>query len=280
MKPAPFDYVSAETVDEAVAVLAAEGDEARLLAGGQSLIAMLNMRLIKPSTIIDVSRVDGLNKITSTEAGLRVGAATTQRSLLDLPQLEQYYPLLSKALPWVGHFQTRSRGTVCGSIAHADPSSELPLCLALLNGSVELRSDRGHRKLEADAFQTGMLQTACAADEMIESVTFPAADKNSGYAFHEFGYRHGDFAIVAVAAVVDKGRVRIAVGGMTDRPEVREFRRDDTDLDSSGWLDDVLNDLAWTLHGSDDQHATSRYRRDLVRGLGRQAVKEADACRV
>ncbi len=275
MKPARFDYVAAESIEEVVAILANEGDDARILAGGQSLIAMLNMRLVKPTVIIDVTRIPGLDHIVFDGRGLKVNAVATQRSLLELPELAQASPLLQKALPWVGHFQTRSKGTVCGSIAHADPSSELPLCFAVLGGQVLLRSKRGGRVLSANEFQTGMLSTACHADEMIEAVKLHPVPTGVGYAFNEFGYRHGDFAIVAVAAAVDEKAIRVGVGGVTDRPEVREFP-----LLSGGALDDALNDLAWDLRGSDDLHATARYRRELVRTLGRRTIEEAKTCRV
>jgi len=274
MKPPRFDYLAPRTVEEALDILAAEGEDARVLAGGQSLIAMLNMRLIKPGVIIDVSRMPGLDTIVSDEAGIHVGAAATQRSLLEFADLPSLNPLLAQALPLVGHFQTRSKGTVCGSIAHADPSSELPLCLAVLNGEVKLRSQRGSRTLKASDFQTGMLTTACADDEMIEAVRFPNARAGAGYAFNEFSFRHGDFAIVAVAVVVDAESIRIGVGGMTDRPATRNLP-----LLSGDALDDALNDLAWGLGGADDQHASARYRRDLLRTVGKTTIEEALQCR-
>jgi len=274
MKPARFDYVAADSLDEALDVLSQEGAEACVLAGGQSLIAMLNMRLVKPKVVVDISRIPGLDDIAAEDGGLTVGAAATQRSLLEHPGLPRSHPLLARALPWVGHFQTRSRGTVCGSIAHADPSSELPLCLALLGGEVRLRSKAGQRRLAARDFQTGMLCTARADDELIEAVHFPAVEAGAGYAFTEFGYRHGDFAVVAVAVAVSAGKLRIGVGGMTDRPEVRELP-----MVAGDALDDVLNDLAWELKGADDQHATARYRRELLRRLGKHAIEEAMQCR-
>ena len=275
MKPAPFDYIAPETIEEAVSVLAEEGDAARVLAGGQSLIAMLNMRLVTPTLVVDISRIPGLDCIVMDLNGVCVHAAATQRSLLEMPELSTLCPLLSRALPWVGHYQTRSKGTVCGSIAHADPSSEIPLCLALLNGRIVLRSRRGSRTLTPDAFQTGMLSTAREDDEVIESVQFPAAAKGTGFAFNEFGFRHGDFAIVAIAVAATDDGIRIGVGGMTDRPEIRDLgqlRNDD--------IDDALNDLAWALHGTEDQHASARFRRDLVRSLGRKTIEEAAECRV
>jgi 2-furoyl-CoA dehydrogenase FAD binding subunit len=274
MKPASFDYIAPESIEQAVTILADNGDDARILAGGQSLLAMLNMRLVKPGLVIDISRINEQDRIEIDPDGIRVHAAATQRSLLEMAELSKRNALLSKAMPWVGHFQTRSKGTVCGSIAHADPSSEIPLCLATLNGRVTLRSARGTRTLDASVFQTGMLSTACEADEMIASVYFPNGPVNAGFGFNEFGYRHGDFAIVAVAATVTDAGVRIGVGGMTDRPEIHDFP-----VLSSGDIDDALNDLAWDLKGADDQHATARFRRNLVRNLGRKTIEEATRCR-
>ncbi|MHA1570776.1 MAG: FAD binding domain-containing protein, partial [Alphaproteobacteria bacterium] len=163
----------------------------------------------------------------------------------------------------------------CGSIAHADPSSEMPLCLATLGGEVVLRSARGARVLKADDFQHGVLETACAPDELIEAVRLPIVETGTGCAFDEFGLRQGDFAIVAVAVVAGADAITIGVGGMADRPEVRTWPILDGDA-----LDDALNDFAWELRGGDDQHASARYRRDLVRTLGRRTVEGALSCRV
>ena len=201
MKPAPFDYLRADDEDEALEALAEAGDDARLLAGGQTLMPMLNMRLVEPAVLIDISRLPGRGEISDDGAVIEVGAAATQADLEAWPPLARRAPLLAKALPLLGHVQTRSRGTVCGSIAFADPSAELPLCLAVLGGEAVLRSRSGTRTLPAAEFQTGMLSTACREDEMVTAVRFPTAEPGAGYAFTEFARRHGDFAIVAVAAI-------------------------------------------------------------------------------
>jgi 2-furoyl-CoA dehydrogenase FAD binding subunit len=274
MKPAPFDYLRPETVEEALAALRQEGEAARVLAGGQSLMAMLNMRLAEPRLLIDIAGLAPLDFVRLDGETLTVGAAVTQAALQDRPSLADEAPLLALALPWVGHYQTRNRGTVCGSIAHADPSAELPLCLVALGGEVVLRSARRRRTLAADAFLTGMLSTARAPDELVEAVRFPRRRNGAGYAFHEVAMRHGDFAITAVAAAVDKDRVRVAIGGVADRPTAREW----PDLAGSA-LDDALNALAWELDAADDAHATAQYRRMLVRQIGRQTVEEARRCR-
>ena len=274
MKPPRFDYVRATSTEEALEVLAEYGDDARVLAGGQSLVAMLNMRLVAPEVVVDISRVPGLAAITRTEDAIEIGAAVTQAATERFDGLAAHLPLVARALPFVGHYQTRARGTVCGSLAHADPSSELPLCLAALEGQVVLHSRRGIRTMAAADFQQDVLTTACEPDEMIVATRFPLHAPDEGCAFTEFGIRHGDFAIVAVAALANADRVRIAVGGCSDRPHVAELPPLGGDT-----LAERLNALAWSLPFNDDHHASARYRRDLVRILGRQTVEAAMECR-
>jgi 2-furoyl-CoA dehydrogenase FAD binding subunit len=274
MKPVSFDYVRAESVDEVLGVLRERGDEARILAGGQSLLPMLNMRLARPTVVIDIMRIHPLAVTASERDAIVIPAGVRQADMLAKPGLADDVPLLAAALPWVGHFQTRSRGTICGSVAHADPSAEIPLCLVALEGEVRLRAKRKRRSVAAQAFFTGMMVTDKADDEMIEAVVCPKRRVGAGYAFAEVGRRHGDFAIVACAAVVDGKRMRLAVGGVADRPTARDFPH----LDGTA-LDDALNGFAWELRGGDDLHATARYRRDLVRKLGRKVLEEAASCR-
>lgn len=274
MKPPRFDYVRAASVEEAIDVLTEHGEDARVLAGGQSLVAMLNMRLLAPEVVVDVSRVPALAMITRTGDAVEIGAAVTQAAAQRFEDLASHLPLVARALPFVGHDQTRARGTVCGSIAHADPSSELPLCLAALDGEVVLHSARGTRVMAAADFQRGMLTTACAADEMIAAVRFPLHTPGDGCAFTELGIRHGDFAIVAVAVLANAARMRVAIGGCSDRPHVVELPPLAGDA-----LADAMNALAWSLPFDDDRHASARYRRDLVRILGRRTVEAAIRCR-
>lgn len=270
MKPKAFDYLRAASVDEAVAGLVRGGEDARILAGGMSLVPILNFRLAEPSLLIDISRIKELDYIRVDGDMVEIGAATRQAKLLNWPELGRHLPLLAEALPHVGHYQTRSRGTVCGSLAHADPSSEIPLCLAMLGGEVVLKSASSQRTLAADDFQTGMLSTAKSDDEMLIAARFPVARPGTGYAFTEMAQRRGDFAIVAVAAAVAGSSIRLGVGGVADRPTVREWGS----LDGQA-LDDALNAFAWDLEGYDDVHATARYRRELVRRLGRRVIEEA-----
>ncbi|WP_159006182.1 FAD binding domain-containing protein [Bradyrhizobium sp. S69] len=267
MKPAAFDYVRAETLDEALEVLRQEGSDARIIAGGQSLMAMLNMRLARPRTLIDIMRLPELARIDAKGDTIVVGAGVRQAALLAWPELGRSLQLVALALPWTGHAQTRSRGTVCGSIAHADPSAELPLVLQALGGEVHLRSAKRRRRVAAREFFAGMMTTVRAEDELIEAVSFPAAQQRC--AFREVARRHGDFAIVAAAAVQTAAGVRLAVGGVADMPVARDFPR----LEGSA-LDEALNAFAYELDARDDVHATARYRRDLVRLIGRDLVRE------
>lgn len=273
MKPAPFDYIRAASVDEAAEVLAKFGARARLMAGGQSLMPLLNFRLVEAEVVVDISSIASLNSIRIDGESVEIGAAVTQSELLDWPRLKEELPLLALAVPCVGHFQTRNRGTVCGSIAHSDPSSELPLCLAILDGEVELRSTKGTRRLRASAFQTGMLTTAKAPDEIVVAVRFPRRKPGEGYAFREIARRHGDFAIVALAARATASGVLLGVGGVADRPAVRDFRGA-----GGAALGEALNAFAWEMGGNDDIHATASYRRELVRRLGPKVIEEARAC--
>jgi 2-furoyl-CoA dehydrogenase FAD binding subunit len=271
MKPRPFDYARPDTVEEAVAILAEHGEDARVLAGGQTLLAMLNLRVVEPAILVDITRIPELDVIREVDGRIEVGAAVTQNRLMAWPALAQKLPLLAAALPFVGHFQTRNKGTVCGSVAHADPTSEIPLSLALLEGEVVLRSRRGTRVLAAGEFQQGMLTTAREGDELITAVRFPVA--SGGAAFREVARRHGDFAIVAVAAVVESASsIRVGVAGMGDRPAVRRI------ADGPSGTRDAVERLAWELEGYEDVHASARMRRDLLRRIAPVVIEEARRC--
>ncbi|KAA0016862.1 carbon monoxide dehydrogenase [Salinicola corii] len=268
MKPAAFDYYRPTTRREAIEQLVERGEDARIIAGGQSLMAVLNMRLSQPRVLIDISGVDELRYIERRDGYLAVGAATTQAELAEYAALADEVPLLAQMLPWIGHFQTRNRGTVCGSIAHADPSAELPLCLATLGGEVVLETKRGKpRRVTGDDFFQGILTTARRPHELITEVRFPLSKAGHRYRFQEVAMRHGDFAIVALAVDIGETEYHLGVGGVADRPVVRRIPRD---VD----LDDALNTLAWSLEAQDDIHASATYRRHLVREMGRRLMTE------
>lgn len=270
MKPAPFDYLCAETLDEALDALAEYGDDAKIMSGGQSLMPMLNIRLVKPAVVVDISRLKDLDYANANNGQLDVGATRTQGDLAGDPSLADTVPLMALGLKHVGHFQTRNRGTICGSLCHSDPSSEVPLCLATLGGQVTLRSKKRERVIDATDFQVDMLTTDCRSDEIAIAAHFPTAINGHGYAFTEIARRHGDFAMVAVAAIASGETIRLGVGGVAAKPTVREWP-----VLGGQDLDDALNEFAWDLGGADDIHATARYRREMVRALGAQVIKEA-----
>lgn len=270
MKPRPFTYIRPDSVAEALDALSHYGEGARVLAGGQSLMAMLNLRLVDAEAIIDIARVPELAEIRMNGDALEVGAAVTQNRLLNWPELTARVPLLAKMIPWVGHFQTRNRGTVCGSLAHADPSSEIPLALATLGGSVVLRSKRGTRTLTADQFQMGVLSTARAPDELIVAAKFPTNHKG-GTAFRETARRHGDFAIVGVAAMqTGTNSVRVGIGGVSSRPFVSSI-----EIADKAAIAPEIEKRVWQFDGYEDMHATPRMRRDLVRRMAPLVIEEA-----
>lgn len=270
MKPAAFDYIRADSAAETVALLAQYGEDAKILAGGQSLMAMLNIRLAQPAMLVDISRCADLDYVRIDKHHLVVGAAATQASVERRPNLAADVPLLDLVMPWISHFQIRNRGTVCGSVAHADPSAELPLCLAALQGEVVLRSKKGRRVLKADDFFQGMLMTAVQPGEIVEEVRFPLAQPGTRYAFEEVSIRHGDFAIAALAAAVTETAIVLTVGGVADRPQRKEWPRL-----TGAELDGAINDFAWELDAQSDGHATAAYRRHLVRELGRKLIDKA-----
>ena len=272
MKPKPFDYVRPDTVEEALAILAEHGDDAKVLAGGQTLLAMLNLRVVEPAVLVDITRIPELDVIREVAGKIEVGAVVTQNRLLAWPALASKLPLLAVALPFVGHFQTRNKGTVCGSVAHADPASEIPLSLAVLEGEVVLRSHRGTRVLAASEFQQGMLTTAREPDELITAVRLPVV--TGGVAFREVARRHGDFAIVGIAALAENAsNIRIGVAGMVDRPAVSRIK-----AAGAAGIRDAIERLAWELEGYEDIHASARMRRDLLRRIGPVVVEEAIRC--
>jgi 2-furoyl-CoA dehydrogenase FAD binding subunit len=275
MKPRRFDYVCAESTAEVHAILADTGSDASVIAGGQTLVPLLSMRMAQPAVLVDIMRIAELRHIAVKDNSIRVGATVRQAELLAWPDLTKQQPLLAQALPWVGHAQTRSRGTVCGSAALADPSAEIPLTLVALKGEIELSGRGGRRRVPAEDFFTGLMSTDRADDELIDAVRFPCRRPGEGHAFREFARRHGDFAIVACAAVADAKGARLAIGGVADRPTARDLGTCDGDA-----LDDALDAFAWELEARDDLHATARYRRELVRRMGRETVEEARRCRV
>ena len=226
MKPARFAYVHPESVAEALATVAEHGEDARVIAGGQSLGAMLNMRLVTPKVLVDINGLADLATIKSDGGAIITGAVVRQSDALVDPQVRTQLPLLTQALPYVGHYQTRNRGTLGGSVAHADPSAEITLVLATLAGEIELTSRRGRRRVPAKQFLQSALVTARRPDELITSLRWPVRRPTQRFAFAEFAVRSGDYAIVAVACVLDLQEdgavrsVRLGFGGASEVPQI------------------------------------------------------------
>ena len=200
MKPAPFAYTKAKTLKEAVTLLAKHKDDARLLAGGQSLIATLNMRLSAPDLLIDINGIKNLNGIAKKGKYVEIGALARHAQVEHSDVIAKHAPLIALAMPHIGHPAIRNRGTFGGSIAFADPAAELPACLLALGGEIDIAGPRGKRKVKADAFFKGLFETALRPQEMITAIRIPAADKATRVGFAELARRHGDYAIVGLAA--------------------------------------------------------------------------------
>ena len=284
MKPAAFDYCRPDTLDEALELLHELGSDASVLAGGMSLGAMLNMRLVRPAAVVDIKRIPGL-KAAIIGSEVSTGATLTQAAAFEHETLIRELPLLALALPWVGHFQTRNRGTLCGSVAHADPSAEMPLVLTTLDGEVELQSVRGTRRLQAREFFVDAMTTARAHDELLTALVWPARRPETRHAFVEIAQRHGDFAIVACAVetVVDaQGRVvslTMGLGGVESRPFVADTAEFIGERACPALAQAVAASAAERVKPMTDLKVSAAYRRALVRSLGAQAIAEAFVAR-
>ena len=283
MKPASFAYHAPHTLDEALR-LVAELEDARLLAGGQSLVPMLNLRLAMPAHVIDLGRIASLAGIEETDQRVVIGAMTTQRQIEKSPLIARRCPLLHEAIAQVGHQQTRNRGTIGGSLCHLDPAAELPVVAAALEATLEATSIEGTRRIAFRDFPVGYLQSQLRRDEILTRVEFPALEARTGWAFVEFARREGDFAITSVAALVTCdadgkiARARIAAGGLGPRP----MRVVDTEerLAGRAWsatLADVAGELVAAQPAEGDALYPADYRRHLAGVLARRALAQAVA---
>jgi carbon-monoxide dehydrogenase medium subunit len=284
VKPPAFEYTAVRSVDEAVAELAQHGDAAKLLAGGQSLLPILNMRLAAPGRLVDLNRVGELAFVAARDGGLAIGAMTRQRAAERHAQVAARVPLLADALPWVGHFQIRNRGTVGGSLSHADPAAELPAVAVCLDARLTIRGPRGERIVDADAFFRGPMTTVLDPVELLTSVWFPAAGPGSGAAWLELARRHGDYALVGVAAAVIMtgervAEARLALSGVGDRP----VRARETEALLAGEpltaarLADAAEAVRRAIDPGGDIHATASYRRRVAGVLVQRALRLAAA---
>ena len=282
MKPAIFEYHAPTTIDAAIGLLARYQGEARLLAGGQSLLPMMNFRLVTPAAIIDLNRIPDLAYIRNENGTVRLGAMTRQRTVEFSPIVAKYLPLLVEAIKLVAHLPIRSRGTIGGSIAHADPAAELPMVLQALEGEVVARGPAGERLIKATDLFQGLLTTSLAPDEMIVEVRLAAIPAHAGCAVEEFARRRGDFAIAAVAAVVERAgerciKARLATAGIGST-SVR-LTAAEAILERDGLGDTIIEEAAAKaaemVSPLSDQQASVEYRRHLTRVLTERALRRA-----
>jgi len=284
MKPAPFEYHRPASVEEALALLAEHGYEAKLLAGGQSLVPAMNFRLSTPAVLIDLNRIPGLDVIGETEGGgMRIGAMARQRAAERSPVVAARAPLIAGTLPYVAHAQIRNRGTIGGSIAHADPAGEMPAVMLALAARFHLRGPNGARVVDAADFFTGLFGTALEPDEMLVEAEIPAAPR-TGWAFDEVSRRHGDYALAGVAAMVetdDDGRctsARIALLSVGEGPVLAAGAA--TAIVGQAPTEDAIRAAAEAAARRDidppgDIHASPDYRRQLVDVLVRRVLPRA-----
>jgi CO/xanthine dehydrogenase FAD-binding subunit len=284
VKPPPFEYHVADSVDQALSLLADYGDDAKPLAGGQSLIPLLNFRLARPAALIDLNHIVALQGVTrAPDGGIRIAAMTRQRVLERDALVKQFAPLVVETMPHVAHPQIRNRGTVGGSLAHAEPAAELPAVMITLGARLRLCSKRAERWLSADEFFTGLFATALQTGELLTTVEIPAIAEHTGYAFEEVARRHGDFALLGVAAgvtvdetgvcrearitLVNPGagaeRMQRAASSLVGRPI------DDAAARAAGEI------AAADLTATGDVHASPAYRRQLARVLTRRTLLRA-----
>jgi carbon-monoxide dehydrogenase medium subunit len=279
MKPAQFDYVKPRSAAEAVLALS-ESDGAKVLAGGQSLVPLMNFRLAEPPLLVDINGLTELAGIAEVDGSLRIGAVTRTRQLELSPLVAERIPVLAHAAHWVGHVQIRNRGTVGGSIAHGDPSAEMPAMCVLLDAEMTLVSTPGARVVAAEDFFEGLLTTAVEADELLTEVRVPIPGAGALWGFSEYAQRHGDFALAGVGCVIDRagGTARVVAFGPSERPmrcpSAEEILRTDglgLDLVSSV-ADAATSDV---LAATDAIGAEAQHRVDTVRAMARKAVEQA-----
>lgn len=272
MKPPPFEYVAPTSLDEAVAALAEHGEDAKVLAGGQSLIPLLSLRLARPTALVDLNGVDEL-AATSVNGTVSIGAMTRHRTVERDADIARAVPLLAAAVPYIGHTAIRTRGTIGGSLAHADPAAELPAVALALDATFEARSVRGSRTITATDFFEGYFTTALEPDEVLVRITFPTAAPGTRVSVHEMARRHGDFAMAAVlASKGPDGDHRIALVNVSDRPHRATAAEQAAD---AGAPDDEIVDLATRdLEPTEDLHATGPYRKHVTGVLLRRALAD------
>jgi CO/xanthine dehydrogenase FAD-binding subunit len=284
VKPAPFEYFRPRSVDEALSLLAEHGGDAKALAGGQSLIPAMNFRLATPSVLVDLNALSELSYIKDDSGGTRIGGMTRQRALERSTLVSDRVPLVAETMPHIAHPAIRNRGTIGGSLAHADPAAELPAVMVALNASLMVSSPLGTRGVPADEFFVGLFTTAVQPGELLTEIRIPLPPPRSGFAFQEISRRHGDFALVGVAAAVQLDEnggcadARLALLSVGDRPMLAEHAShalvgQSPSAASIRAAADAA--AARDIDPSSDIHASARYRRHLANVLIRRVLQRA-----
>ena len=284
MKLPPFEYACPATLNEAIALLSAHSGDAKALAGGQSLMPMMAFRVAQPSLLVDLRKLPGLREIKIGPDGVRIGAMVRWRDILDDKRLDTAHPLLKQAIAHVAHYQIRNRGTVGGSLAHADPAAEMPCIAQTCDAAIAVTGKNGARTIQAADFFQGALTTALRSDEIITEVHLPAWPAARRFGFQEFARRRGDFALAGIAAFYDEAggkatNAHIGVFGVGDRP--RRLEPAEAALNGSA-VDEALTVKAGeaasdAVEPQDDIHASAAYRRSLAGTLTERALKAAAA---
>lgn len=283
MKPAQFEYDDPRTVEEALDLLALHGDDCKVLAGGQSLVPLMNFRLARPGRLIDLNGVDSLSHITPENGRLVIGAMTRHSQVEHSAEIAQGWALLTEAIGWVGHSQIRNRGTVGGSVAHADPAAELPAAFAALDATFKVRSKRGSRALGWKQFFVSEFTTSLAPDELVTAVEVPAQDPSTGTAFVEYARRHGDFALGGAAVTLKLGpdgrceRATIALlsaGPAPVRAEAAELQLRGAKVDEASIRSAAVEAMKG-LHPTTDIHGSTEYRVRLLQTMTERALTQA-----
>lgn len=282
MKPAAFEYVVANSIEQAVAALAQAGGEAKILAGGQSLVPMLNFRLLRPAILVDINRIPGLAFIEDAGNAVKIGALTRHYQIETSPVIAKHFPVLSCAMTHVAHLAIRNRGTIGGSLSHADPAAELPMMALLLGARLHVVSGRGRRTVEAQDFFRDALSVDLAEDELLTEIYLPKLPPQTGWGFEEVARRAGDFALAAVAATVTLSggavqEARIALTGVGPTP----VRVNEAEALLAGQrleaklMARVIEAVRAAIEPETDLHASSDYRRQLAGALVRRALAAA-----
>lgn len=286
VKPAWFDYFAPRTLEEALQILGDAGREGRVLAGGQSLMPMLNFRILSPAVVVDINRIEALNRLHAGTDGLTVGALVRHADLLRNPDVREGWPMLAEATTQVAHMAIRNRGTVCGSVSHNDPSAEHPSVLVTMDGTVVIAGTAGRRELPAEKFFTGMLSNALEPGEMVVELRYPRPPIGTGAAFVEFARRLGDFAIAGAAAMltIRDGlceSARLTIVGMGEGPfrvhaaEEMLTKRRLGPKESQDAFAEAAAMVVRAVDPADDVHASSSYRRHLAGVMAVQALETA-----